>query len=284
MKILTVIPFSADNAVQTEKLLDFKFTQAGGNCRGHVLLVAAPDVHAEMRQRIKISAELSFIGVHELELRPLADPKALKTQHVNNAFRQAAQHVIESFAWPFFWCEPDCIPTRETSFQNLFDEYENQPKPFMGTQMKALSPEGKEQFFMGRNGIYSQRAFVELFAGDPPRGPFEIVCGDITVPKMTANKLIQQTSIVTTADLSKVRMDALFVHGDKSGHLLTKLQNEASRPAAPITIPVAAAPEVATVQIVTEKKAGRPKKPVTAIVDPALIPPTQSVSSTLNAP
>lgn len=285
MKILTVIPFSADNAVQAEKLLDFKFMQANGNCRGHVLLVAAPDCHAEMRQRIKISAELSFIGVHELELRPLADPKALKTQQVNNAFRQSAQHIVENFNWPFFWCEPDCVPTRETSFVNLFDEYENQPKGYMGTQMKAISPEQKEMFFMARNGIYPQRAFIDLFAGDIPRGPFEIVCGDIVAPKMTANKLIQQTSIVTAADLSKVRMDALFVHGDKGGHLLAKLQNEASKPAAPVNIPVAndAAP-IANAVAIEKKKPGRKPKPVTAIMDPALVPPTQSASSQLNAP
>jgi hypothetical protein len=37
---------------------------------------------------------------------------------------------------------------------------------------------------------------------------------------MTATKAIQQTSILTEADLSKVRPDALLVHGDKHGYYL----------------------------------------------------------------
>lgn len=230
MNLLIVIPFHADNAAQTEKLLDFMYRQ-GRIASGHILLAASADVHGEMRKRIKISAELCFAGVHELDLRPLTDPQSTKVAQVNNAFRQTAQYIADEFTWPFFWMEPDCVPTDGTSLRRLSVEYFSQPKSFLGTQMRVVSTEKEEKFFMARNGIYPNQSFSKIFMADVPRGPFEIFAGEVVNSRLTPTKLIQQIVINSEFDLARVRADAIFVHGDKNGHFMRSLESKLSKPA-----------------------------------------------------
>ena len=228
MNLLIVIPFHADNAAQTEKLLDFMYRQ-GRRASGHILLAASADVHAEMRKRIKISAELCFAGVHELDLRPLTDPQSTKVAQVNNAFRQAAQYIADTFTWPFFWMEPDCVPLNNIAIGKLGIEYFSQPKAFLGTQMRVVSTEKEEKFFMARNGVYPNDAFKDIFVADLPRGPFEIFAGEVVNSRLTSTKMIQQIVINTENDLIRVRSDALFVHGDKNGHFMRSLEAKSGK-------------------------------------------------------
>lgn len=219
MRTLIALPFCADNAVQAEKLLDY-LHHANTGLHDSVLLCAGADVHAEMRERIKISAGLVFKRVYEVELRPMADPQSAKFIQINNAFRQTAEYIQDNFVWPFFWLEPDCVPVYGGSLMDLAAQYEQQPKGYFGTQMKILNESKEERFFMARVGFYPNNAHAQIFTPDIKRGPFEIAAGDSIHPRMTATKAIQQTSILTEADLSKVREDALLVHGDKQGHFL----------------------------------------------------------------
>ena len=150
--ILTVIPFWKDNAAQTEQLLEFVFAQ---NDRAiipaHVLLVCPPTVDKEMLERIKISAELAFRGVHLLEVRPLSDARAPKWKNANNVFTQAALHISKAFRWPFLWLEPDCVPLRRGWHSRLVLEYGTQPKHFFGARLKIEVSGKPEMFIMARN-------------------------------------------------------------------------------------------------------------------------------------
>jgi len=228
MNLIIALAFSADNAPMAERLLDFMWKQSGQQ-HGHVLLAPAPDAHAEIRQRIKISAEMAFKGVSELEIRPLTDQTAPKPAHINSTFRQVANHVQDCFSWPFLFLEPDCVPMHSAALHELWDEYHSQPRPFFGTQMKTMTTANEEQLFMARVGIYPNNTFNLLFIKpELVKMKFEILAGEIVIPRFTPTKLIQQTKIVNESDLGKVRSDAILVHGDKNGHLLRKLEREAA--------------------------------------------------------
>jgi len=219
MKTLIALPFCADNAAQAEMLLDHLHHSTTG-MHNSVLLVASPDVHGEMRERIRISAELSFKRVYEMELNAMADPQSVKFIQINNAFRQASEFISNNFTWPFLWLEPDCVPAYGGALIELSNQYQEQPRGYFGTQMKILNEAKEERFFMARVGFYPNNAHSHIFTPDIQRGPFEIAAGDIIHPRMTATKAIQQTSILIELDLAKVRPDALIVHGDKFGHFL----------------------------------------------------------------
>ena len=261
--ILTVIPFWKDNAAQTEQLLEFVFAQ---NDRAiipaHVLLVCPPTVDKEMLERIKISAELAFRGVHLLEVRPLSDDRAPKWKNANNVFTQAALHISKAFRWPFLWLEPDCVPLRRGWHSRLVLEYGTQPKHFFGARLKIEVSGKPEMFIMARNGIYPVDAILDIPSAE---APFEISSAVKVFPKFMPTKLLQQLTIATTEDLAKVRADAIILHGDKQGILRRQL--EASfipQPTNPVAIPIApgeppAPPEAIPING-TAKKRGRPSR------------------------
>jgi len=266
MKLLVVIPFCANNAPQAERLLDWIYQLSGRDTVGHVLLAADPDVHIEMRQRIRISASLAFEGVHELDIRPLADTQARKAFQVNSVFRQCAEHIAATFAWPWLWLEPDCVPTKCDWQMQLQVAYDYQPKAFLGEKLKAVWADKTETFFMGRVGIYPAAGTLEIIPSEL-KGAFEIAAGNRVVPRMTITKLVQQVSIQTADDLNKVLPDASLVHGDKNGYLLRKIESEWAIPLPPpppsdtIVVPPIAPPVSEAVAITTiTKRRGRPTK------------------------
>lgn len=267
MNILVTIAYHAGNAAQTEKLLDHIYQLNSRHAYGHVLLAPAPDVHAEARQRIQISAELAFAGVHVLDLRPLSDPKLPKVAHVNSAFRQVAQHVCDNFTWSFLWIEPDCVPTSGIWLADCEMCYANQPKAYFGTQMKALTESKKENFFMARVGIYPKDAVKDIFTAEF-KAPFELMAAPAILPKFTATKKIQQTAILNADDVSKVRHDAVIVHGDKHGHLLDKLVADRSKPNPDYVSVAEPAPAPEQPVTITAPRRGRPPKSTSFIVTP----------------
>lgn len=222
--ILICLPYWTDNMAQTEKLLDFIRAQNENQpIKGHILLVNHPKVDREMRERIKISAELAFSGVHELELRPLTDERSPKWREINNYFTQMATHIAKGFRWPFLIMEPDCVPLRRGWHSRLVLEYGSQPKAYLGSRMKIEAPGKPDMFLMARNGMYPPNAINDI---PPAEAPFEIAGAVNIFPKFTVSKSIQQTSIINESDLVKVREDAIICHGDKNGFLMRKLERD----------------------------------------------------------
>lgn len=221
MNLLVALPIWADNCAQAEQLLDYIFQLSARRASGHVLLALGTDVHGEMRERLKISAGLAFAGVHEIEIRPLADKSLPKWSHIRSVFQQVATEIESNFKWPFLWMEPDCVPVRRHWLQDIERAYDLQPRPYFGTRMRvdnAASPD-KSTFFMARVGIYPNQ-IPRPEAGLPTNLPIEFQLARNIMPKFTATKLIQQTMILLGEDLVKVRADAGLVHGDKQGILL----------------------------------------------------------------
>lgn len=225
MNLLVTIPIWTDNAARTEQLLDF-MGQLDSTPKGHVLLGLHSGVHEEMRERIKISAELVFEGVHILEIRPLANPMSPKPQHINKTFNQVATAVRSNFKWPFLWLEPDCTPLTQGWLAKLTAAYETQPKPFMGNRMKIAGDKDKpEYFFMSRVGIYPNNA-VEIIFDDERPTFFEIAIGQSVIPKLAPTKLLQPLQVLLPEDLGKIREDAILLHGDKNGIVLSSVQDK----------------------------------------------------------
>lgn len=266
--LLITIPICGDNAVQAERLLDFIHTGSPRKS-GHVVLAFARDVSPEMRERIRMSAEMGFNTQYEFELKPVADPLLPKVARINNAFQQTALFIERHFRWPFLWLEPDNVPLHASVFSDLAEAYENQPRLFFGNRMKAVIGT-QEIFFMARNSIYPADA-IKLMGTSNVQAAFEIAAGAVVEPKMTRSMLFQQLIINAPEDLANIRPDAVLIHGDKRGILLEKLIAERvpawdgnkpvlSDPPYEVAIEPSPEPTTEAVAIKIPKRRGRPPK------------------------
>lgn len=260
--ILLTLPFWRDNAAQAEQLLEFIFAQNDRQqLKAHILLVNAPTVDKELTERIKISAELAFAGVYQLELRPLADERAPKWKQINNAFTQAATHIHKTFRWPFLWMDPDCVPTRRGWHSRLVLEYGSQPKAYLGSRMKISAAGKPDMFLMARNGIYPVNAITDVPAAE---APYEIASAVNVFPKFNSTKVFQQAILANESDLVNVRPEAVMVHGDKNGFLRRQLEvsftpQEVSTSVIAVASETTAASESVPITQ-TKRRGGRPSK------------------------
>lgn len=219
-KILVTIPIHAGDAALAEQLIDFIFHQNHRVKRGHVLLVYAPDVHEEMRLKLKISAEVAFESVNELATKFTASQQ--KSANVNNMFVQAARYMNRSFRWPWLWMEPDCVPMIDSWLDDISEAYENQPRSYMGNYM--LLGGQVPQRFMGRVGVYPNDAVMVLSAHCGTDAPFERVAGADIIPMCTKTRLIQHLPFIGEDDRSKIWKETVLLHGDKTGHLIAQMR------------------------------------------------------------
>lgn len=214
MKILIVLPFSANDAVLAERNLDHIFKLNGKTAIGHVLLVANADVHAEMRAKIRVTAELAFESVTET-VAPAIDVKLAnsKFHQMNNLFRHAAITVQNHFRWSWLWLEPDCVPVNMNWIETLASDYDAKPNKYMGMIVKG---EGGKKF-MARCGIYYLGASHELDKLCQGEAPFPLATADKVMQGASNTNLIQYLKIETVEDLKKISDKAVIVHGDKMG-------------------------------------------------------------------
>lgn len=272
MNLLTTLAYHSENAAQCEALLDhlYQLSKSADRKYGHLILAHDANVHAENRERCLIAARLAFTEVYPLEIRSLADPGAPRFLKINNAFRQVSEAVESDYRWPFLWLEPDCTILRPNWHEELVKEYGDQPRPFFGTQMKGMTS-GKEFLFMARTGIYSHDTSSRFMSPDL-HGPFEFTCANRIVPRMGVTKVFQQLAVTSEADVTKVRDNAVLVHGDKQQILLKGFtpRKTAPAPAPTVTQPAPEAapqleeassnhePEASVIPIVTEND--KPKR------------------------
>ena len=217
--ILVALPYCKDNAAQAERLLDHIYHIEGKRKQAHHIVIAHhADVHAEMRQRIRMSAEIAFAGVHVLEIRKLAGDRPFKFQEIYSAFMQCVQG-LNQFTWPWLYLEPDCSPLKAGWLDALATAYANQPKRYLGLELKAMSPDGQSvtHHFISRTAIYPANAVMDLVSPQEQHNLPEHRFNHVIYPKASTTKLIQQARITTVDDLAKLRPDAVLVHGDKNG-------------------------------------------------------------------
>lgn len=224
--ILPTVAFSANDFVQAEKLLDLLAAYKNRNKSGYILLVAAPDTHPEQHKRMQIAAEIGFEHVGLLTVGwPPADPKnprPEKYEQVNRLFKEAAIHIAKHYKEPFVWLEPDSIPTGPGWLEHLSEAYHEQPKLYMSPVLAGSS--GK---CIGRVGVYPRGCAADIGKHFDGKVDFVVAAGQELVNKASKTKLIQHLPLERAEDIEKVRVDAVIVHGDKKGILLSAMLNDA---------------------------------------------------------
>ena len=207
--ILTVIPCHLDDCIRAEKLLDHILNlNKKKQHESGVLLVFAPSVPQENRDKLRITAEVTF--KHVVTASPRIEPNDDKRQIVASMLRSAALNVSSSFRVPWLWLEPDCTPLKSSWLKDISTAYESQPMKYMGGHLKY-----GEAIALNRIAVYPNDATNDFKESQAADIPFEF----FVVNKSSKSRLFQEAKIVETSDIGVVRPDALIVHKDKTGVL-----------------------------------------------------------------
>jgi hypothetical protein len=220
MKIIPVLAVSANDAPQAEALLDYLALVHQRIPTGHLVLAFAPDLHGEYQTKLRIAAEIGFETVDTITVGwPAENAPTGKVEGVNHFFQKVAQHMARHYRLPFLWFEPDCVLTNPLGLNQIAEAYEAQPKLYLGT----ILADAKDRKCFARVGVYPRGAAQDLHPFFAQKMPFEIAAGEPLVARAGKTRLIQMLPILMPEDLTKVRADAVLVHGDKAGILLQSL-------------------------------------------------------------
>jgi hypothetical protein len=227
--LLIVIPLTTDDAWRAEALCDWIYQVGGKRAEGHCLLAPSSDVHGELKTKVRLAAEMAFVGVETFDVQPCGGES--KADRVNGLFRQVASHISGAYRFPFLWLEPDCVPLRKGWIKALADAYANQPKRYMGSHL-ALQPKDSsgKHTILARTSIYPATAIRDLDGYCQSNVPFERLAAPTTVPRSSKTKLIQQIAFTEDTSPEKVRDDAVLLHHDKTGALIEMLRVKTSPP------------------------------------------------------
>jgi hypothetical protein len=222
MPILIVIPFFSDQATRAERLLDCCYWLGGQKQSGHVLLVPAPDVHAEFKIKVRIAAEIGFESVDLYESKAVLGKST--TEKINSLFKQTAAHIAKSYRWPWLYLEPGCVPLVPDWRERLCNAYDMQPKPYFGPHIRITRGQA-EAVHLSRVAIYPVRAIIDLEKHCNSTTPFEQASAPDIVLRSTKNRLIQRMDF--DGDQSKIRSDAVLIDNDPTGELVEKVIEQA---------------------------------------------------------
>lgn len=209
--LLIVIPYCKDDAERAEGLIDWIFHLNGRKPMGHALVAAAPDVHAENVERIKISASVTFDSFDSIRV---------KNNGLNQMFAGIARHICKSYRVPFFWMEPDCTPLKPSWYRELQGAYYAQPKRYCGSIMR-----NSEKQWSARCICYPPDAALDLDEFCKSNQPFNISAAGFIIPAITKTTLVGESLIDSATLYSNIPDDAVAVHSDKLGIAL-KLAEE----------------------------------------------------------
>lgn len=215
-ELLTVLPFSANDGVLAEHLCDFIFLANKRVKKRHALLVCAADVHAEMREKVKIAADVAFESVEIITAPAVPGPD--KNIRINRIFAAAAEHVQKHYRAPWFWLEPDCAPLKAGWFDDIEDAYFNQPKRYFGPWLMS------RELFLHRVSVYPPDAYNDLSGYLTQNSPFNWIAGAKVIPASTKTRLIIEVAF--TDESVKYNESAVLLHHDKNGILINRLRPE----------------------------------------------------------
>ncbi len=106
-------------------------------------------------------------------------------------FEKVAQTIQECIKLPWLWCEPDCVPLRESWLDALAALYYVQPKRFMGAWVDTKQ-EGMPPRHLAGCAIYDSHAYSGMreFTTSSTVA-FDIGAANYTVIRSTNTQLIQ---------------------------------------------------------------------------------------------
>jgi hypothetical protein len=199
--LLIVIPMSAANAAHAELLLDFIFELENKEQAGSCLLFVDPNVHAELRERVKIAAEIAFNHCDLVESTGLA----------KNPIDEIAAIVRDRYRSPWLLMEPDCVPLRKGWRNALAYAYDSQPYRFLGIKQQRRVNDAT-MFRVHPTAIY------------PPDGSLTTDKG--VVMRTGATHLISLMNFEHGMTLDKIDQNAVLLKGDKTGGAIKLLRSQ----------------------------------------------------------
>lgn len=222
-QILITIPVSRDDTQRAELLLDLVYQIDNRTTKGSCLLVFAPEVHQEQKDKLKIAAELAFTNVDLHDIRQLVVPDGSKPAAISSMFYLIAQHITSVYRTPWLWLEPDSMPLKANWRESLADAYYGQARQYLCRKMQAGQG---GPVFAARTGIYPPNCIQDIMASNAARVPFHESIAD----RAAFTALFQETEIKNVSEIHKVRADALVLHSDKQGVLADWVRQANAKP------------------------------------------------------
>jgi hypothetical protein len=149
----------------------------------------------------------------------------------NLMFAQVAKHIEENSMGHWFWCDPDCIPTKRNWIDLLEAEYVAQKCLFMGGLFEHPAPH--------LNGCMVYPENVQLhnpYMLIAERRPWDLMRHDVTLELGHVTRLIQRKladpatnkpmSFPDQASLSAIEPETVVFHGCKDGSLIRQLRKK----------------------------------------------------------
>lgn len=143
---------------------------------------------------------------------------------------------------PFLWCEPDCIPVRPNWLDDLWEEYNNCGKSFMGGLVDVMNEGGQRiPRHMTGNAIYPDKPYMLAPAMLEARmTPWDVFAAPQIMKHAHFSTQIQheyrhQEILSFDQMLRTVKPEAALFHTDKFGALI-RLLASGSRPPTPTVI------------------------------------------------
>lgn len=207
--MIFVIPVWADNAEQAERLVDWIYWLNDRKPKGQALIIADFEVHAEWRERLKISAELAFEQCDHQRFTS----KLGEGNKINQTFRRVGEYIKGAYKVPFFWLEPDSVPVVKGWQKQIINFYDNQPKRYCSQTVES------EIKYLSRHGVYPPNAIDDVSKWLDEKNNFNIAAGNGLLWRANPMNLVQEFEKGNTVNESSV-----IVHGDKDGSFLQSLK------------------------------------------------------------
>lgn len=221
MNLITVISCHNSDCIRAERLIDQIFALNRKEQKGCVFLIFAPSVPQENRDKVRISAEVTFKSTIILnadipkEIENKASVSGTHAPITANLMAQAADYIHKHCHLPWLWLEPDSLPVKSGWMENITETYASQPMRYMASHLKVQDGD-KEQFFISRMGVYPNDAAADFKKATELGASIESYVFGMS----SKCRLFQQISIQSPDDISKLRPDVVLAHSDKRAELV----------------------------------------------------------------
>lgn len=124
MSLLLVIPIRSESEAASEALIEHLYQLGNRVARHSALLVADGDVHAEVRERLKIAAELAFSDFQMIRLESKAATEEALTL-------SAMKFVQANYKSAAVMLKPEARPAGKNWLKKLEEAYNEQARRYL---------------------------------------------------------------------------------------------------------------------------------------------------------
>jgi len=238
--LLLVIPYHQKDAVLAKQLINWMSELQPMGYLQPCMIACDNTVDRETQAEIFKLAKATFSTVDLLRI-PVPLDRQGWIPGSNFMFEKVAQTIQECIKLPWLWCEPDCVPLRESWLDALSEMYAVQSKRFMGAWVDTKQPGMPERHLAGC-AIYDSHAYDGMKAFTASSSvAFDIGAAGFTVMRSHNTPLIQhfwgkpdlaptfrevkgEYDPENTIPMGWLKPEAIFYHRCKDGTLIDLLR------------------------------------------------------------